>query len=80
MSTSQVNDIRSAMSHRHHDQDLGELIDALVEAADIERASEIDRVRSALEPFGGAALFSAELRLSGRPSEYEGCICCGAVV
>ncbi len=80
MSTSQASDTRSATSHRHHDQDLGELVDALVEAVDIERTSEIDRVRNALEPFGGAALFAAELRLSGRPSEYEGCICSGAVV
>jgi hypothetical protein len=47
---------------------LVELIDALVEAVDADRADEIDRLRSALEPFGGCQLFDAELRLSARES------------
>lgn len=59
------------------DAALVELIDAMVEAVDINRTAEIDRLRSALEPFGGNDLFITELRLSGTPTSYEGCICGG---
>ena len=59
------------------DPELLDLVDALVEAIDTNRSHETDRVRSALEPFGGAALFDAELRLNGAPSINEDCICGG---
>lgn len=62
------------------DHDLTELVDALVEAIDLNRWLEIDRVRSALEPFGATALFDAELRLNAIPSTVEGCICGGEVL
>ena len=45
------------------------LVDALVEAIDTDREDAVDRVRSALEPFGGGGLFAAEMRLNGRSSE-----------
>ena len=57
------------------DQDLAELVDALVEAVDVNRWVEIDRLRSALEPFRASALFDAELRLNGTASADEDCIC-----
>lgn len=59
------------------DQQLTDLVDALVEAIDAHRWAEIDRVRCALEPFGAAALFDAELRLNGTASIDEWCICGG---
>ncbi len=62
------------------DPELLDLVDALVEAIDINRCLETERVRSALEPFGGAALFAAELRLNGAPSVDEDCICGGEVL
>jgi hypothetical protein len=45
------------------------LIDALVEAIDTDRDDAVHRVQAALEPFGAASLFTAELRLNGRSSE-----------
>jgi hypothetical protein len=57
--------------------DLVELVDALVEAVDLNRWTEIDRLRLALEPFGVVPMFDAELRLNGLPSDNEGCICGG---
>ena len=66
--------------NRPADPQLADLVDALVEAIDINRQHEVDRVRSALEPFGGAALFDAELRLNGIRSADEGCICFGIEV
>lgn len=62
---------------RQFDHELTALIDALVEAVDMPRWAEVDRVRSALEPFGGAAQFDAELRLNGVASVDEWCICGG---
>jgi hypothetical protein len=62
---------------RPADPCLADLVDALVEAIDINRHHEINRVRSALEPFGGTALFDAELRLNGSASVDEWCICGG---
>ncbi len=59
------------------DPELLDLVDALVEAIDINRAHETDRLRSALEPFGATKLFEAELRLNGTPSVIEWCICGG---
>lgn len=59
------------------DRELAELVDALVEAVDTGRWVEIDRLRSALEPFGAASLFDAELRLNGTVSIDEDCICRG---
>ncbi len=56
-----------------------ELVDAIVEAIDANRSTEVDRVRSALEPFGGSLLFDAEIRLNGLTSPHEGCICGGEV-
>lgn len=63
--------------NRPADPQLTNLVDALVEAIDINRHHEVDRVRSALEPFGGIALFDAELRLNGSASVEEWCICGG---
>ena len=57
------------------DPELLDLVDALVEAIDIKRLSEIDRVRLALEPFGAMELFDAELQHSGSSSDDEYCIC-----
>lgn len=62
------------------DRDVTELVDALVEAIDVNRWPEIDRLRSALEPFGAVVLFDAELRLNGVASIDEGCICFGVEV
>ncbi|MEM9656441.1 MAG: hypothetical protein AAGA65_30475 [Actinomycetota bacterium] len=59
------------------DPQLLELVDALVEAIDTNRLHETQRVRSALEPFGGTNLFDAELRLNGCPSIDQDCICGG---
>jgi len=58
--------------------DLVDLVDALVEAVDLNRWAEIDRLRAALEPLGLAAMFDAELRLNGIASGDEWCICGGA--
>ena len=66
--------------NRIADPHLLDLVDALVEAIDINRAHETQRVRSALEPFGATALFDAELRLNGAPSIDEWCICGGEVL
>jgi hypothetical protein len=60
-----------------HDVALVDLVDALVAAIDLRRTREIDQLRFALEPFGGAALFDAELRLNGSASVDESCICGG---
>lgn len=65
------------ITDRSADQELTDLVDALVEAIDTNRFHEIDRVRTALEPFGASALFDAELRLSGTASIEEWCICGG---
>lgn len=61
------------------DPELVDLVDALVEAIDITRLSEINRVRSALEPFGATELFDAELRHNGTSNADEFCICRGLV-
>jgi hypothetical protein len=45
------------------DLSLVELVDAIVAAADTSRCAEIDRLRFALEPFGGISIFDAEIRL-----------------
>lgn len=50
--------------------DLVDLVDALVEAIDTDRADAVDRVQSALQPFGASTLFAAEMRLNGRSSEH----------
>ena len=65
------------VTERIADRELTDLVDALVEAIDINRFHEIDRVRSALEPFGASDLFDAELRLNGTASVDEWCICGG---
>ncbi len=62
---------------REFDPELTALVDALVEAIDVQRWTEIDRLRLALEPFGCTALFDAELRLNGVASVDEWCICGG---
>jgi len=62
---------------RHTDRDVAELVDALVEAVDLDRWAEIDRLRTALEPFRATAMFDAELRLNGTTSDGEWCICGG---
>ena len=55
--------------HRSAPPDLVDLVDALVEAVDTDRYDAVDRVQSALQPFGASTLFAAELRLNGRSSE-----------
>ena len=54
------------------DRELTELVDAIVEVAD--RARDMGRLRLALEPFGGSALFDAEIRLNGTTSDGF-CVC-----
>jgi len=61
------------------DRDLLDLIDAIASAVDISRSYEVDRLRSALEPFRGVALFDVELRLSGRESS-DSCEFCSEVL
>ncbi len=61
------------------DQALVDLVDAVVAAVDIDRCDEINRLREALEPFGGAWLFDDELRLNGRSTESHWC-CLGECV
>ena len=65
------------MTTRGSDQLLVDLVDALVQAVDVNRSAEIDRLRTVLEPFGATAMFDAELRLNGAPSVDESCICGG---
>jgi hypothetical protein len=62
-----------SQSASSEDPDLLELIDALVSAVDIDRSWEVERVAAALEPFGGATLFSGELRLNGAGSSECPC-------
>ncbi len=68
---------RPPEEYGHNDQAITELVDALVEAVDLNRWSEIDRLRSALDPFRATALFDAELRLNGTASADYDCICGG---
>ncbi len=56
------------------DQDLMVLVDALVAAVDTARTWEIEQLHAALLPFGGAELFTSELRLNGVASP-ESCVC-----
>ena len=49
--------------------ELSSLVDALVDAVDTDREEAVDRLHLALEPFGAARMFAAELRLNGRSSE-----------
>lgn len=58
-----------------------ELVDAIAQAVDLDRTSEVDRVRRALEPLGLGDTFNDELRLSGVPSLTWGrCEFCSDVV
>ncbi len=57
------------------DRELTALVDALVEAVDVRRWEEIERLRAALEPFGAVTLFDAELRLNGTTNFDDECIC-----
>ena len=66
--------------NRLADPQLVDLVDALVEAIDLNRHHETQRVRSALEPFGASELFDVEMRLNGVPSVDECCICGGEVL
>lgn len=61
------------------DVELIELVDAIVAAIDTARSIDVDRVRCALEPFGGSVMFIDELRLNGLDSLSEWCICGGEV-
>ena len=62
---------------RSPDFELIDLVDALVAAVDASRTAEIDQLRIALEPFGGAYLLDSELRLNATASLNEECICGG---
>ena len=64
---------------RRADAALTALVDSLVQAVDMNRDYEVNRLRNALEPFGATALFDAELRLNGIASLDEWCICGGEV-
>ena len=57
------------------DVDLVELVDAIVAAIDASRTWEIERLLTALEAFGAASIFTAELRLRGTSSDDLDCIC-----
>ncbi len=61
------------------DPSLIALVDAIVQAVDVNRCYEIDRLRSSLEPFGGSSLFASEIRLNGVGTLCECCICGGEV-
>ena len=61
------------------DPSLIALVDAIVQAVDVNRCYEIDRLRSSLEPFGGSSLFASEIGLSGVGTLCECCICGGEV-
>jgi len=56
-----------------------DLVDAIVEAVDIGRSVEVDRLRLALEPFGLVGAFDDELRLTGSYSD-SGDWCCDVEV
>ncbi len=56
------------------DQDLVDLVDALVAAVDTARTWEVERVQAALVPLGAGGLFADELRLNGTASD-EACVC-----
>ena len=60
---------------RSVDVELVELVDAIVAAVDLSRAWEIERLLTALEVFGAASIFTAELRLRGTASNDLDCIC-----
>ncbi|MGH1488195.1 MAG: hypothetical protein ACRBK7_02185 [Acidimicrobiales bacterium] len=57
--------------------ELVDLVDALVQAIDLDRTEEVDRIREALEPFGAVDMFNDELRLNGSPSSECGPCECG---
>lgn len=60
-------------------REISDLVDAIVEAADVARVAEVDRLRLALVPFGLVGAFDDELRLSG--SYSDSCEwCCGVEV
>ena len=61
------------------DPSLIALVDAIVQAVDVNRCYELDRLRMSLEPFGGSTLFAAEIRINGVGSLCECCICGGEV-
>jgi hypothetical protein len=54
--------------NRLADRDIVALVDAVVAAVDTDRSWELERIADALTPFGGAGLFTEELRLNGTPS------------
>lgn len=54
----------ATMTTRVQDPTLVDLVDALVATVDANRVHELDRLREALEPFGAAGMFNAELRLN----------------
>lgn len=58
-------------SHRADDT-AQELVDSIVAAVDLGRATEIEHVRRALEPLGLSEAFTSELRLSGVESVCHG--------
>ena len=66
-----------AVTARTQDPTLVELVDALVEAIDTDRSDAIERLRDALDPFGAAGLFDAELRLNGLSGSGALCSLCG---
>jgi len=63
------------------DQTNLDLVDAVVAALDSDRSAEVERVRSAFEPFGLDEAFVIELRLSGIASlTWERCEFCSDVL
>ena len=83
MTDSTVQEATAADPHRPSpslaDPPLIALVDAIVQAVDVNRCYEIDRLRSSLEPFGGSSLFASEIRLNGVGTLGECCICGGEV-
>ena len=77
MADSDCSSTRSRHGRLVSERAMVELVDALVEAVDLNRWAEIDRLRVALEPFGVVAMFDAELRINGIASGNEWCFCSG---
>lgn len=67
----------SALLAQLQDPTLIDLVDALVEAIDLDRTDAVNRLREALEPFAATGLLNDELRLNGiRSSDHDHrCLC-----
>ena len=64
-------------TERLRDRDVAELVDALVQAVDLNRWADIERRPHRPRTLPGRRLFDAELRLNGVATPDEWCICGG---